>query len=96
MFAKLKNGILDPAPSVFYEGNRIIVNPDEAFLQQKGYKMVVNTKRPDADEGFYYEPVWEEKDDTILQTWEIHEYPEATYPDDFWEMVGNILIGKEE
>lgn len=96
MFAKLTNGVLEPAPSIFYKDNQILVNPDEAFLRNQGYKMVIITKCPEAEEGYYFEPKWIEEDDDILQTWERHEFPNSVIPEDFWETVGDILAGKRE
>lgn len=76
MYAKLISGALQTAPKHITIGNKNIWNASAEQMLSVGYKMVVFTDAPEAPEGYYYESGWEEKADTIEQTWTLVELPD--------------------
>ena len=62
MFAILKDKAISIAPNEI-DG---VVNPPDEMYYAHGYSLVVYTQPPTDD---VYEPEWEQRDKTILQTW---------------------------
>lgn len=76
MYAKLINGALQAAPKHITIGNENIWNASAEQMLSVGYKLVVFTDAPEAPEGYYYESGWEEKAETIEQTWTLTKLPD--------------------
>ena len=76
MYAKLIEGALRIAPKKLIIGDTQVWNaPREAYIAQ-GWLPVVFTEAPEAPSGYYYESGWEEKAETIEQTWTLVELPD--------------------
>ena len=76
MYAKLINGAIRYAPKHITIGNENIWNASAEQMLSVGYKLVVFTDAPEAPEGYYYESGWEEKAETIEQTWTLTKLPD--------------------
>ena len=74
-YAKLQNGALHYAPKKITDGEAVIYNPTAATLTALGYLPVVETDAPETDAQHYAEPKWMEKDEQIVQEWEVKEIP---------------------
>ena len=75
MYAKLDRGRLIRAPKMLNVNNTHVYNPTPEQLTAAGYKPVTYTDAPEAPEGYYAEPGWEETADAIVQTWTLQELP---------------------
>lgn len=78
-YAKLINGILMIAPRKLRSGAVLVYNPPAALLEAEGYKPVVFTEAPAAEEGFRAVCGWTETANGILQTWTLE--PEGDVSD---------------
>lgn len=74
-YAKLINNQIQYAPNPIKVGDRVIGNPPGEVYIQQGFLPVIETDPPEAPEGYYYSPGWEEQDGQIVQTWELVEIP---------------------
>lgn len=91
MYAKLINDSLRVAPKKLVVGNDQIWNAPAATYLSQGWLPVIFTEAPEAPEGYYYEPGWEEEGNTIVQTWIL-----TKLPDDIDEYEAyNIIVGGE-
>lgn len=68
-FAKLIDGNLQIAPRKLPGDGVIVYNPPESMYREHGWKPVTFVDPPEAPAGYYYESVWEEQTDAIVQTW---------------------------
>ncbi len=75
-YGTLTNGSLLPAPRKLEGEDVVIYNPTSEQLSAAGYKPVVYTDTPEAPEGYYAEPHWEEQDGEIVEVWEFMPNPE--------------------
>lgn len=75
MYARLINGALKTAPKKIVAEKSIVYNPTAEQYFSVGYKIVRFTDSPEAPDGYYYIPGWEEQDDAIVQTWHLEELP---------------------
>lgn len=91
MYAKLIDGALQTAPKHITVDNVNIWNASTETMLSQGWKLVVFTDAPKAPEGYYYESGWEEKDNTIVQTWTLVEITDI---DDTEAL--NIILGGTE
>ena len=91
MYAKLIDGALQTAPKHITVDNVNIWNASTETMLSQGWKLVVFTDAPEAPDGYYYESGWEEKDNTIEQTWTLVEITDI---DDAEAL--NIILGGEE
>lgn len=93
MYAKLDHGRLIRAPKKLDVEDTHVYNPTDAQLAAAGYKPVEYTDAPEAPEGYYYEPGWEETGDAIVQTWTLQELPpEEATEDDYAEALGRLGV----
>lgn len=74
---KLIDGALVKAPKYIELEGMIISNPTDEELCAAGYKPLIEEPYPEPDEKHYATKVYKETDEAIVQTWEIHEYPEV-------------------
>ena len=51
-------------------------NPTGEMYEAAGYKKVVFTDPPETGEGYHAESGWEEREDEIVQVWEIVKDPD--------------------
>lgn len=92
MYAKIIDGNFRIAPKKLPGDGVIVYNPPEEMYLAAGYKSVQYTNSPESQEGFYYEPGWEERTDVIMQTWTLRPLP-----DDIDEAEAyNIIFGGTE
>lgn len=75
-YGKLENGTLVYAPNKLIIGTEQVFNAPAETYKAQGWLPIVNTDMPEAEEGFYYSPVYTEADGKIVQQWEQHEIPE--------------------
>jgi hypothetical protein len=74
-YATLSNNQIHYAPNPIKVGDRVIGNPpDEVYIEQ-GYLPVIETDPPEAPDGYYYSPGWEEQDGQIVRVWVLEEMP---------------------
>jgi len=92
MYAKLIDGNLHIAPRKLPGDGVIVYNPPAEMYAAQGWKPVRFTETPEAPDGYYYEPGWEEQTDAIVQTWTL-----APLPDDIdVAEVYDIIFGGAE
>lgn len=93
MYAIIDNGRLIRAPRKLDVEDTHVYNPTDAQLVAAGYKPVAYTDPPEAPEGYYAEPSWEETSDAIVQTWTLRELPpEEATEDDYAEALGRLGV----
>lgn len=94
-YATLSNNRLHYAPNPIRIGERVIGNPPDEVYAEAGYLPVIETDPPEAPDGYYYSPGWEERDGQIVQIWTLEELPPE--PDDITpdEALDIILGGVE-
>ena len=81
-YARLDRGNFEYAPNIIYVGNKQIINATAEQYASLGWLPIVKTDMPEAEEGFYYTPVYTEENGKIVQQWEKVEIPnEATETD---------------
>lgn len=103
MYAKLVNGYLrKPDKQILLDDGRIVTNPTAEVLEEFGFKEVLETPRPQEEEGYYYTSHYEDDGNYIVKVWEKHESvaPETPIendpiPADETDEVLKILYGKE-
>lgn len=92
MYGKLNDGNLTIAPRKLNGDGAVVYNPPEAMYREQGWKPVKFTNAPEPPAGFYYESVWEETADSIVQTWTL-----VPLPDDIDEAEAfDIIFGGAE
>ena len=71
-----------------YAPNKLIVDTEQVFnapaetYKSQGYLPIERTEQPEAEEGFYYSPIYVEDNNKIIQQWEKVAIPdEATEAD---------------
>lgn len=93
MYAILDNGRLIRAPKMLDVGDSHVYNPNDAQLRAAGYKPVETTDPPgEPPEGWEYVTGWEDRGETIVQTWTLQELPPEEPSAE--ELLG-ILLGGE-
>lgn len=78
MYGKLINNTLSIAPRRLTINGCAVFNPTDAQYEAAGYLPVIYTPAPEAPEGHYAEPHWEEQDGEIVEVWEFVPNPEPT------------------
>lgn len=74
MYGKLVNGSLFTSPKNVEYDNKIIINPKEDILLALGYFPVIYTDIPsNASDGYHYESHWEQRENEIVQVWNLVE-----------------------
>lgn len=74
-YATLSNNQIHYAPRKIRIGDEWIFNPTEQMLIDAGYLPVIETEPPEPTDGYYYNPVYEEIDGQIVQSWVAVEIP---------------------
>lgn len=79
MYAKLIEGRMMPAPHMLKTDQGDVYNPSGDILLQEGYKPVVYTPYPEAEEesGVVYAETWQEINGQIVQGWTEREETDA-------------------
>lgn len=90
IYAKLTAGRLQPAPRKLHSGDSLVYNPPVGLLREQGYKPVVYTEAPAAEEGYRAVSSWTETEVEITQTWTLA--PEGDISD---ALALEILMGGE-
>lgn len=75
IYGKLINDTLAFAPRRLTIDGCVVFNPTDAQYEAAGYLPVIYTPAPEAPEGYYAEPHWEEQSGEIVQVWHIEELP---------------------
>jgi hypothetical protein len=86
VYAKLRLGGLELAPNPLKTERGDVFTNDPEIFAANGYKPV--TFCPYPEDGKYYESVWYETDEAIMQAWKEKEPPPATARD-----LLNIITG---
>lgn len=73
-YARLTEGKLEFAPNILFADDVQIINATAEKYIEQGWLPFEKTQPPEAEEGFYYTPVYSEQDGKIVQSWEKHEY----------------------
>lgn len=73
-YAKLDNGSLVLSPNCLFIGDKQIFNATAEQYAEQGYLPVVRMEMPESGEGYYYSPIYTERDNTIIQEWKKVEY----------------------
>lgn len=76
MYAKLIEGALNIAPKKLPGDGTIVYNPPEEMYLKQGWKSMIFVEPPEAPEGYYYEPGWEEQTEAIVQIWTLMPLPD--------------------
>lgn len=76
-YGKLENGNLTYAPNKLIIDTKQVFNAPAETYKSQGWLPFINTVQPEAEEGFYYSPVYVEQNGSIVQQWEQHEIPET-------------------
>ena len=65
--------------------------------QEKGYKPVIITDRPEGKEGQFFDPEWTETEKEIIQIWTERTDPSkgGLTPDEAWKIIESSNISKE-
>lgn len=74
-YGTLINGDLILAPRRLTIDGCVVFNPTDAQYEAAGYLPVIYTDAPEAPEGYYAEPHWEEQSGEIVQVWHMEELP---------------------
>lgn len=90
-YAKLINSYPQYAPHRLHIGNAVVFNPTDEMLIDAGYLPVIESEPPEPTEGCYYEPVYEEVDGQIVQSWVAVEIP--TTDEIMTEEALDIILG---
>ena len=93
-YAKLIDNKLEYAPNILVIGNEQIINAPAETYKAQGYLPIERTEQPEAEEGFYYSPIYVEDNNKIIQQWEKVEY----FVDDVIEKAAayDVLMGVSE
>ena len=75
MYGKLENGDFIYPPNPARLNGKICYNPPVDILRELGYKLVLETPPPEAEEGKYYTSHYEEQDGNIVKVWTETEPP---------------------
>lgn len=72
-YGKLENGFLYFAPRKIKHGDSITYNPPVEMLIERGYKPIIESDPPEAEEGYHYELSYEDTGDEIVYVWTLAE-----------------------
>lgn len=89
-YAKLINNYPSYAPSKIRIGDEWIFNPTEEMLLDAGYLPVIESEPPEPTEGYYYDPVYDEADGQIVQSWvavELSPEPDEVSPEEALDII---------
>lgn len=89
-YAKLENGFLSFAPKKIKEGDTTTYNPPAKMLIERGYKPLIESDPPQAEDGYHYELSYRDEGEQIVYVWTLVE-DEPTADD-----ILNILTGESE
>lgn len=95
IYGKLINGSLTIAPRRMTIDGCVVFNPTDEQYEAAGYLPVIYTPAPEAPEGYYAEPHWEEQDGEIVEVWEFAPNPEPT-EDEALTRYANELTGEND
>ncbi len=74
-YAKLNETGIEYAPNILIVGDKQVINaPAEEYIKQS-WLPVERTQQPEAAEGFYFTPYYEEEKGRIVQKWAMNEAP---------------------
>ena len=93
MYAKLIDGALQYAPKKIKDGDSTTYNPQPEMLIAHGYLPVIETDRPEVEDGYYAEAHYTEEAGQIIQTWtvEIDPYWGEASPEDIAKAIKGVL-----
>lgn len=88
-YGKLENGRLRFAPNHLSDDGVVVYNPPVEMYVANGYKTIQFTAPPEAPDGYYYAPDWDEQENVIVQVWHLEDLPDDI--DDVEAL--NIILG---
>lgn len=74
-YAKLISNQIHYAPRRLRIDSNWVYNPTETQLLDAGYLPVIESEPPEPTDGYYYNPVYEEANGQIVQSWVAVEIP---------------------
>ena len=89
-YAKLIDGVIQFAPKKIKHDDSITYNPPAEMLIERGYKPLIETPCPEAEEGYHYELSYADQGESIVYVWTLVE--DEPTPEEIME----ILLGEEE
>ncbi len=78
-YGKIINNELFIAQNPLKLEDKIVYNPTDKIYEENGYKPITETTRP-VEDGFYFVPIYEERENYIIQKWEKYEEEKPTKP----------------
>lgn len=90
-YAKLINNYPSYAPNPIIHNRQRIGNPPSEVYLAEGYKPVTYTEQPEPQGIGWWDEVWTETDEAIVQSWSWHEAAEEDEISDSEAL--NILAG---
>lgn len=94
-YGKLINDTLTLASRRLTIDGCVVFNPTDEQYEAAGYLPVIYTPEPEAPEGYYAKPHWEEQNNEIIEVWAFEPNPEPT-PDEALTRYANELTGKND
>lgn len=76
MYGFLENETLHHAPNPMVIGDNRVWNPTDEQYETAGYKSIIFVDPPEIESGYHAESGWEEREDEIVQVWEIVKDPD--------------------
>lgn len=73
-YARIDRGRFEYAPNILVIGDRQVINAPAEVYAERGWLPLIKTEMPESGEGYYYAPIYTEKDGNIVQEWEKIEY----------------------
>lgn len=96
-YATLSNNQIRYAPRKIRIGDEWVFNPTDEMLLDAGYLPVIETEPPEPTEGYYYDPVYEEANGQIVQSWVAEEIEEPPMmEEDALVRYSNELTGADD
>lgn len=95
IYGKLINNNIAIAPRRLTIDGCVVFNPTDEQYEAAGYLPVIYTPAPEAPEGYYAEPHWEEQDGEIVEVWAFVPSPEPT-ADEALTRYANELTGESD
>ena len=94
-YAQLKDNSLVYAPNILFDGDVQIINATAEKYAENGYLPIERTTQPEA-EGYYFTPVYTERNGKIVESWEQHEIPNTATEADYINALEELGVNFNE
>ena len=95
-YGQIKNNQLCYAPNILVIGNEQIINAPAETYKSQGYLPIERTEQPEAEEGFYYSPIYIEDNNKIIQQWKKVAIPDEATESDYIKVPEELKSLKEK